>query len=160
MSSYFTKWFRALSNGQASIVYGFLVVFVFLTLWHNPTKGYRRTFTWVETDSMELAVAKWKALEDDEDYNTSYIHLETVEFYWKYSSGVPEDGYSYPKRNPWWWIYGYQSKGFAPDTVPRFVRGPLLILETLGGYIQMVITVCLFAFGVIWLMGLRKASPE
>lgn len=151
MNSRFARWFRGLSNGQAFVVYGFLVLFALLTLWHNPTDGYRRTLTAIRADSAEAALSNMKMRPDENDWQYS-------ERRWKQDGYVPKDFYW--EKNPWWWVYTYESKGFKADAIPRFIREPLLSLESLGGYMQMVVIVGISGFLFICLMGIRKSHPE
>lgn len=152
MSSSFARWFRALSNGQAFMVYGFLVLFALLTLWHNPTDGYRRTLTAIRTASAEEARSGMQMFPDENDWEE---YKDRLKWY-----GVPEGGHFYLKKNPWWWVYAYESKGFREDAIPRFVRPHLLSLDTLGGYMHTVGIIGISTFLFICLMGIRKSHPE
>lgn len=153
MNSRFARWFRGLSNGQAFVVYGFLIVFVLLTLWHNPTDGYWRTNTAIRTDSAEAALSNMKMRPDENDWE--YYVMK-----WRQYGYVPEGGYYYREKNPWWWVYAYESKGFEAYTIPRFVRAPLLSLGNLGSYMHTVVIVGISASLFICLMGIRKSHPE
>jgi len=160
MTSRFTKWFRGLSNGQAAIFYILLVVCGLLTLWHNPTQGYERSLRSVRTDSMELALSNLKrqAVEDNSSSLSALSY--DCEHYWRKRGLVPENGYFYMEKNPWWWFAGYKSKGYEPDAIPGFVRSPLRILDTLSGYMKSILVAVVLALVMIWLVGIRNPLPN
>jgi len=153
MISWFKKWFRNLTNGQVTVFYILLVVCGILILWHNPSEGYQRSYKAVKTDSMELALLKLKEYSVSTDYSSPYPNTYSWE-----NGSIME--YGYFEKNPWWWLPDYVSKGHDPQAIPKFIRAPLLMLETLSGCILAISTAIGMASVLIWLTGLRKPLPE
>ncbi len=102
--------------------------------------------------SAEAAISNMKSRPDENDWEYS-------EKFWKQYGYLPYGGNFYWQKNPWWWVYGYESKGFQADSIPRVARPYLRSLNTLGGYMHTVSIVGLTGWFFIFLMGVRRSHP-
>lgn len=59
--SRFEKWFQELTANQVKIFWVALAISALVIFRNNPLDGYRLTYTYVTTLSMDDALAKWTA---------------------------------------------------------------------------------------------------
>lgn len=67
-------------------------------------------------------------------------------------------GYESFHTNPWWWIYGQESKAYyawLDDSNYRTPK-PIYRFETLGGLVNCIIFLLISSKSVIWFLSIRR----
>lgn len=148
----FKEWFRKLSRVQAVIFYLSLVLFVVLTVMHDPFNGYQLKYKVVPCNSIDEAPIEYR--------NSVYVTGHSFDSlpYYAYNIFSPAfDPRSYLS-------VGAMKKQGIRDIKDRTWRNWTAtgtgddhdLLTSLSGYLMLCGMLALFASGTIWLVGIRE----
>jgi len=150
VKSRFEHWFRSLTSNQVRIFLLCVLAAVVVITLNNPAAGYTRTSEAVRTPSMELALQRWQA--------TNKERWSMYKWLWQDRKEAPEGGYFYLKKNPWWWIFAYESDAYTEWVYDHDEEPSPLRVETLGGLLLILGFLVIAGKLLMWLVEIRAPA--
>ena len=160
----FEQWYRELSIKQLSVLWASILIFTVILIINNPSKGYTRSYAYVKTSTIDEAITKWS---DDDSFKKTRVSywFNVSKYEKKYRNNqnwIPDGGFFYRKKNPIWWIYGYESKAYSDwkYTNENWDSDSIIRFKTLGGLINFLIFMVIITKILMWLTSIREARAS
>jgi len=146
----FEGWFRNLTTGQMLVFLAGVVASGILVVANNPLMGYARKPEAVRA-SMDEALAEWKKVDAEK--------WQSYDWNWRIAGNETQGGYFYYKKNPWWWIFAYESRAYVEwDADQPYGAKSAIRLQSLGGLVSALVVIFVGARTLMWLVAIRAGE--